>query len=627
MATMGPPPSPKEPRRSGRRAAPSASTSKSPAGSPASDAPPKPKESSHRHSHSTSSNPSRNKRTKHEENEDTPDEPHKNGINGNGNARARRKGKDKEKTALVVEITNGDELIPVDVAGDDGTEKVEEEEEEAGITRCICAINVEDETDTGEFMAMCEECKTWQHGQCMGFVDLKDLPQHYYCEQCRPDMYVDLLKKLAKRTRQSSATSHHTATAAGNTSRSSRSHSPTHNMKPTKRRNTMNSRDAAYEESFQALIEATAAEAAAAHETTNGQSTNGLQEGLNGHADEHETEAVPNTKRKRKRSDGDAPTTKRTRSASTTSELPTVPNLARDATPMNGNNVKSASVLPSTTKTTTRNRRTAARKSQAHDLMSVDGDDAGSTASARRPGANSRSKANTAQDHGTRRAQGNASKDHATASTSHASNSATSRAYHQSHAYAVSQQPLFTSWNLPDYLAHLEPMLPTGVPRPLEVRGSGVDSSGRESLERMTERGVKVKWPSKRMSVGDMNKRVRALVEWVGREQASALERSRRREALEKALKDGQELTPDGAARESGSHADVGHGTVVDGELAKSPLQEKRPPLSDGVSSAGDSGPITMKMMEELMEELISFQERFGPGAKSKERERRTVTL
>ena len=33
-----------------------------------------------------------------------------------------------------------------------------------------------------------------------------------------------------------------------------------------------------------------------------------------------------------------------------------------------------------------------------------------------------------------------------------------------------------------------------------------------------------------------------------------------------------------------------------------------------------------MKMMEGLMEELINFQERFGPGAKVKERERRIVS-
>ncbi len=102
------------------------------------------------------------------------------------------------------------------------------------------------------------------------------------------------------------------------------------------------------------------------------------------------------------------------------------------------------------------------------------------------------------------------------------SNSAeVSRAYRNSHAYAVSQQPLFTSWGLPDYLAHLEEMLPTDTPQPLEVRSgpgaTGAGAGGRESVERTVERGVKVKWPSKRMSVVDMNKRVRALVEWVGR--------------------------------------------------------------------------------------------------------------
>jgi len=234
--------------------------------------------------------------------------------------------------------------------------------------------------------------------------------------------------------------------------------------------------------------------------------------------------------------------------------------------------------------------------------------------------------ANTALDQSSRRPQASTAKDHLASAISHASNPTTSRAYHQSHAYAVSQQPLFTSWNLPDYLAHLEPMLPTGVPRPLEVRGSGIDSTGRESLERTTERGVKVKWPSKRMSVGDMNKRVRALVEWVGREQASALERSRRREALENAFTQDQETT-DPAAREAGGHADDG----MDSALVESPVQEKRPALVDGTSSItlptapSDSGQVTMKMMEELMEELIIFQERFGPGAKSKERDRRTV--
>ncbi|KAJ3529133.1 hypothetical protein NMY22_g9125 [Coprinellus aureogranulatus] len=97
-----------------------------------------------------------------------------------------------------------------------------------------------------------------------------------------------------------------------------------------------------------------------------------------------------------------------------------------------------------------------------------------------------------------------------------------------------------TTLGLPDYLAHLEHMLPAIIPQPLEVRSSSNNASAPrgESMERTIEHGVKVKWPGKRMSVGDMNKRVRALVEWAGREQANALERERRREALEKEVHD-----------------------------------------------------------------------------------------
>lgn len=199
----------------------------------------------------------------------------------------------------------------------------------------------------------------------------------------------------------------------------------------------------------------------------------------------------------------------------------------------------------------------------------------------------------------------------------------------------MSQQPLFTSWGLPDYLAHLEEMLPTDTPQPLEVRAgpgaTGVGPGGRESVERTVERGVKVKWPSKRMSVVDMNKRVRALVEWVGREQASALDRARRRDALEKALKD------DPASLEQTSTT-RGRSVTSNPDVSMTANGEDNPPQTSckhndgtpatnhirGVDASKSSE--TMKMMEELMEELINFQERFGPGAKSRDRERRTAT-
>jgi hypothetical protein len=176
-------------------------------------------------------------------------------------------------------------------------------------------------------------------------------------------------------------------------------------------------------------------------------------------------------------------------------------------------------------------------------------------------------------------------------------------------------------------------MLPTDVPQPLEVRAgapSGSLSTRGESAERTMERGVKVKWPAKRMSVGDMNKRVRALVEWVGREQASALDRGRRREALEKSLREQPDATPaepTGSSEDVAAPADTDAAMLVDDNpLASEPqnLPTKTTVESNLMSeSALEMSAQTMKMMEELMEELIGFQERFGPGAKTRDRERR----
>jgi hypothetical protein len=179
-------------------------------------------------------------------------------------------------------------------------------------------------------------------------------------------------------------------------------------------------------------------------------------------------------------------------------------------------------------------------------------------------------------------------------------------------------------------------MLPTETPRPLEVRGFGIGYGGRESVERTIERGVKVKWPSKRMSVGDMNKRVRALVEWVGREQANALDRGRRREALERALKDAAK-----GQRRNGSSGDPADPSNLQNTAEETSGDKSNPPIASVPDSSPlgiptisnvDGGfgdpvlrPSTMKVMEELMEELISFQERFGPGAKVRERERRVA--
>ena len=98
-------------------------------------------------------------------------------------------------------------------------------------------------------------------------------------------------RKLAKRPRQTSAASRQDPA----NSRVSRSHSPSHlHKQPSKRRNTMNSRDAAFDESLKEIIEATAAEAAAVQDAF-----------LTSPNEVEPVEMVSGGKKKRKRTDDD----------------------------------------------------------------------------------------------------------------------------------------------------------------------------------------------------------------------------------------------------------------------------------------------------------------------------------
>lgn len=54
---------------------------------------------------------------------------------------------------------------------------------------------VDDDGDAPEFMVQCEICMVWQHGPCVGFAQESELPPgDYYCEQCKPENHVELLK-------------------------------------------------------------------------------------------------------------------------------------------------------------------------------------------------------------------------------------------------------------------------------------------------------------------------------------------------------------------------------------------------------------------------------------------------
>ncbi|KAJ7703149.1 hypothetical protein B0H17DRAFT_1166951, partial [Mycena rosella] len=238
----------------------------------------------------------------------------------NGRARRKTKEKDKDKDRLLEKDRPHTDEQPPDPAPD--APQPVAEEEENGVTRCICGR--EDDPDAGEFMVQCETCKVWQHGLCMGYDSEAQLhDDDYYCEQCRPDFHTEYLKKSRRKARHSSTTSHHTAAAP----RQSRSHSPSFLKQPSKRRNTMNSRDAAFDENIKEILETTAAEAGATHDPA--APVNG-----NGHAEvDEDGETAPGNRKKRKRTEDDAPAKKRTRSASSASDRRLASAVPRDESP------------------------------------------------------------------------------------------------------------------------------------------------------------------------------------------------------------------------------------------------------------------------------------------------------
>lgn len=79
-------------------------------------------------------------------------------------------------------------------------EAVEEEEE---VTRCICgqqdypgpalseAFNTGDPPpeDAGGLFISCDGCSVWQHGGCVGIFEESQVPDKYYCEECKPKLH------------------------------------------------------------------------------------------------------------------------------------------------------------------------------------------------------------------------------------------------------------------------------------------------------------------------------------------------------------------------------------------------------------------------------------------------------
>lgn len=86
-------------------------------------------------------------------------------------------------------------------SSDTNLAEIDEQEE---VTRCVCgndelaAIDASLVTllqteyhlkvDTGLFI-QCEKCLVWQHGYCVGLFVSEDVPDKYWCEECKPELH------------------------------------------------------------------------------------------------------------------------------------------------------------------------------------------------------------------------------------------------------------------------------------------------------------------------------------------------------------------------------------------------------------------------------------------------------
>ena len=83
---------------------------------------------------------------------------------------------------------------------EDVVDDVVEDEE---VTRCICGQqdypgpplseafrgNDDQSEEVGGLFISCDGCSVWQHGGCVGIIEDSQVPDKYYCEECKPRLH------------------------------------------------------------------------------------------------------------------------------------------------------------------------------------------------------------------------------------------------------------------------------------------------------------------------------------------------------------------------------------------------------------------------------------------------------
>ncbi|GAD97665.1 transcriptional regulator (Cti6), putative [Paecilomyces variotii No. 5] len=111
--------------------------------------------------------------------------------------------------------------------------------------------------EIGSMFIQCDSCKVWQHGGCVGIMDEAMSPDEYFCEECRADLHKITNEPNGNRSSSYlpvapvSSPPSSRASSRDNTRRTKEPKNRQNDNASTKRRSTMNSRDAAYDEEEQ----------------------------------------------------------------------------------------------------------------------------------------------------------------------------------------------------------------------------------------------------------------------------------------------------------------------------------------------------------------------------------------
>ncbi|KAL2757819.1 hypothetical protein ACRALDRAFT_2025529 [Sodiomyces alcalophilus JCM 7366] len=197
---------------------------------------------------------------------------------------------DLEETVLTRRRTRGQEemrekIIKVDPYEmiNDGDEMQEDDES----VRCVCGFeeypgpppfdedtkhgkhnpeadffaSIELSDEVSGLFVQCDICKVWQHGACVGIFTEESSPDEYFCEKCRKDLHKIHTANNGQRYsnylplgRPSRTTSRATSKDSARSPKESTNKNggrASSTTQSSKRRSTMNSRDAAYDEDEQ----------------------------------------------------------------------------------------------------------------------------------------------------------------------------------------------------------------------------------------------------------------------------------------------------------------------------------------------------------------------------------------